>query len=57
MFRSIQKWLADHKNQPELHNISVSDSDQDWRELSIFTKEILANLPPEDPEDTKIIEN
>lgn len=57
MFRSIQKWLAVHKNQPELHNISVSDSDQDWRELSIFTKEILANLPPEDPEDTKIIEN
>ena len=55
MFRSIQKWLVDHKNnQSELHNLSVPDSDQDWRELSIFTKEIFANLPPED---TKNIEN
>lgn len=50
MLRSFIKWLLIHK-QPVDNTIHISDSDHEWRDLSLFTKEMFASLPVESADD------
>lgn len=50
MLRSFIKWLQLHK-QPVVENIHISDSDHEWRDLSLSIKEMFASLPVENADD------
>lgn len=50
MFRSLKKWLQICKR-PIIENIHISDSDHEWRDLSLSIKEIFASLPVENADD------
>lgn len=50
MLRSIKKWLQLQK-QPVDNTIHISDSDHEWRDLSLSIKEMFASLPVENADD------